>query len=108
MTKNSPTKATGAYISSIGHVTKAELLRHLSDTEAANGFAKRFLWLMARRSKQLPFGGSVPTEGLKDLARRLDSAVRFGRQPYPVRWGESTREPWAEVYGPLSEGKPFF
>jgi len=40
MTKNSPTRATGAHVSIIGHVTKAELLRHLGATEAANGFAK--------------------------------------------------------------------
>ena len=106
MTKNSPTKATGAHISIIGHVTKAELLRHLSDTEAANGFANRFLWLMVRRSKALPFGGDVPQEELKDLGARLDSAIRFGRQVRPIRWGESAREAWAEVYGPLSEGKP--
>jgi hypothetical protein len=105
LTKNNPTKATGAHISIIGHVTKAELLRHLSDTEAANGFANRFLWLMVRRSKELPFGGDVPQEELKELSRRLDSAIRFGRQPRPVRWGESAREAWTEVYGPLSEGK---
>ena len=106
MTKNSPTRATGAHISIIGHITKAELLRHLSDTEAANGFANRFLWLMVRRSKELPFGGDVPHEELKDLSRRLDAAVRFGRKPRPVRWGGSARGPWEEVYGPLSEGKP--
>ncbi len=106
MTKNSPTRSTGAHISIIGHITKAELLRHLGDTEAANGFANRFLWLMVRRSKVLPFGGDVPKDDLKDLSRRLDSAVRFARKPRPVRWGASAREPWAEVYGPLSEGKP--
>jgi hypothetical protein len=105
LTKNSPVKATGAHISIIGHITKAELLRHLSDTEAANGFANRFLWLMVRRSKELPFGGDVPQEELKELSKRLDSAIRFGRQSRSIRWGESAREAWAEVYGPLSEGK---
>ncbi len=106
MTKNSPTRATGAHISIIGHITKAELLRHLGDTEAANGFANRFLWLVVRRSKELPFGGDVPPEDLKGLNRRLDAAVRFGRKTRPIRWGDSAREPWAKVYGPLSEGKP--
>ena len=105
LTKNNPVKATGAHISIIGHVTKAELLRHLSDTEAANGFANRFLWLMVRRSKELPFGGDVPQEELRSLGQRLDSAVRFGRESRPIRWGESAREPWVKVYGPLSEGK---
>ena len=105
LTKNNPVKATGAHISIIGHVTKAELLRHLSGTEAANGFANRFLWLMVRRSKELPFGGNVPQEELRSLGQRLDSAVRFGREPRSIRWGESARGPWVKVYGPLSEGK---
>lgn len=39
LTKNSPTKATGAHVSLVGHVTKEELLRHLNETEQANGFA---------------------------------------------------------------------
>jgi hypothetical protein len=104
MTKNSPTKSTGAHISIIGHITKAELLRHLGETEAANGFANRFLWLMVRRSKELPFGGEWKTPGA--LVRRLDAAVRFARTPRVVTWGASARDQWAEVYGPLSEGKP--
>src|SRR3712207_8305102 len=45
-------------------------LRHLSETEAANGFANRFLWIMVRRSKELPFGGGAPDTGA--LWRRLD------------------------------------
>jgi hypothetical protein len=104
MTKNSPTKSTGAHVSVIGHVTKAELLRHLGETEAANGFANRFLWLMVRRSKELPFGGEWETPA--SLVRRLDSAVRFARSPRVVRWGPSARGQWTEIYGPLSEGKP--
>lgn len=81
-------------------------MRYLSDTEAANGFANRFLWLMVRRSKELPFGGDVPRDALKELSRRLEAAFRFGRKPRHIRWGESARGPWEEVYGPLSEGKP--
>jgi hypothetical protein len=104
MTKNSPTKSTGAHVSIIGHVTKAELLRYLGETEAANGFANRFLWLMVRRSKELPFGGEW--EASPALVRRLDDAVRFARVSRVVVWGASARDQWAHVYGPLSEGKP--
>jgi Protein of unknown function (DUF3987)/Bifunctional DNA primase/polymerase, N-terminal len=106
LTKNNPTKATGAHVSIIGHITKAELLRHLNETEAANGFANRFLWLMVRRSKELPFGGEWDSVDISSLVRRLDSAVRFAREPRVIRWGESATEVWREVYGPLSEGKP--
>jgi Protein of unknown function (DUF3987) len=58
LTKNSPAKATNSHISVIGHITSDELLRDLRQTEAANGFANRFLWLLVKRSKVLPFGGS--------------------------------------------------
>jgi hypothetical protein len=106
LTKNNPTKATGAHISIVGHFTKAELLRHLNETEATNGFANRFLWLMVRRSKELPFGGEWDAVDISSLVRRLDSAVRFARQPCVIKWGESASGAWREVYGPLSEGKP--
>ena len=51
LTKSNPIKATGAHISIIGHITKEELLRYLTDTEQANGFANRFIWLLVYRSK---------------------------------------------------------
>ena len=38
MAKNSPLRATGAHIGIVGHITKQELLRHITATELANGF----------------------------------------------------------------------
>ena len=49
LTKNSPIRATDAHISIIGHITREELLRYLTETEQANGFANRFIWLMVYR-----------------------------------------------------------
>jgi hypothetical protein len=106
LTRNSPMKATNAHISIIGHITKAELLRHLTETEAANGFANRFIWLMVKRSKELPFGGEWGKVDTAPLVRRLSSALEFGSAPVLVTWGDSARDVWREVYGPLSEGKP--
>lgn len=71
LTKNSPTRATDAHVSIVGHVTKAELLRHLTETEAANGFANRFLWLLVKRSKELPFGGALHEEDTSSLGCRV-------------------------------------
>jgi hypothetical protein len=106
LTKNSPMKATDAHLSQIGHITKAELLRHLTETEAANGFADRFIWLLVRRSKELPFGGEWHRVDTAPLVGRLSSALEFGSAPVLVTWGDSAREIWPEVYGPLSDGKP--
>jgi hypothetical protein len=106
LTKNSPMKATDAHISILGHISKAELLRHLTETEAANGFANRFIWLLVRRSKELPFGGEWHRVDTAPLVGRLSSALEFGSAPVLVTWGDSARDIWRDVYGPLSEGKP--
>jgi hypothetical protein len=106
LTKNSPMKATAANISIVGHITKAELLRHLSETEAANGFANRFIWLLVMRSKKLPFGGEWFKVDTAPLVRRLSSALEFAAAPVEITWEDGAREIWQEVYGPLSDGKP--
>jgi hypothetical protein len=105
LNKNSPIKATGAHISVIGHATRPELRRDLTDTEAANGFGNRFLWLCSRRSKCLPEGGGTPEWG--DLDRRLREALAFARTlTQPVVRDDDARAIWAEVYPSLSEGRP--
>jgi hypothetical protein len=106
LTKNDPMKSAEAHISIIGHITRAELLRHLTETEAANGFANRFVWLMVRRSKELPFGGEWFNVDTTPIIKRLAWALEFGSAPVEVTWADGARDIWAEVYGPLSEGKP--
>jgi hypothetical protein len=106
MTRNSPSKATGSHVSILGHITKEELLRHLNETETANGFANRFLWLMVRRSKELPFSGNWEAVDKGSLVERLKTALTFGSKPVEIEWGEGAREGWRAVYGELSEGRP--
>ena len=57
MTKNSRIRAEGAHISIVGHITTEELKRELTATDMANGFANRFLFSCAKRSKELPMLG---------------------------------------------------
>ncbi|CAN5728893.1 hypothetical protein BH24ACT22_BH24ACT22_12100 [soil metagenome] len=106
LTKDSPLKATDGHISIIGHITRSELLRLLSSTDTDNGFANRFLWILVMRSKALPFGGDWRTVDTAPLVRRLSRALEFAKTPREIRWGDTAREMWSEVYGPLSEGNP--
>ena len=106
LTKNSPAKATGAHISVVGHITRDELLRHLSDTEAANGFGNRFLWVCVRRSKVLPEGGTLSCEDLVPLADRMRDALAFARTVGEMRRNDPARAIWRTVYPALSEGRP--
>ena len=106
MTKTNPGTATGAHISIVGHVTQDELRRHLTETEQANGFGNRFLWVCVRRSKVLPRGGQVPEEVLTRLARKLENALKHADSVKEMRRSKKATKLWCDVYGELSEGKP--
>ncbi|HZA21186.1 MAG TPA: hypothetical protein VFA32_01020 [Dehalococcoidia bacterium] len=104
MTKNSPAKATDAHISIVGHITQKELLRRLSETEAANGFANRFLWGCTRRVRSLPEGGGEPAYGR--LVEYVHNALELGRSLGRIQRDDKAREVWAIIYSDLSEGQP--
>lgn len=106
LTKNSPARATGAHISLIVHITQDELRRELTATDAANGFANRFLWVCARRSQLLPFGGDVDVKVLEKLARRLDSAAAFARGIQKMWMSKQARKLWRKTYPVLSADVP--
>jgi hypothetical protein len=112
-TKNNPARATGAHISVIGHVTSEELHRRLTENDAANGFANRFLWVCARRSQYLSRGGAIGSVNFADVYRRLNEAVEFANDDF--EWGDKGRlisldyeagRIWDAVYPELSEPKP--
>jgi Bifunctional DNA primase/polymerase, N-terminal len=107
LVKHNPLKATGAHISVIGHITRLELLRYLSDTEQHNGFANRLLWCCVRRSKCLPEGGSVPEAEIVPLAQELTSVIEWARQKGDCETprDETARGLWAAVYPRLSDGR---
>lgn len=104
LTKNNPIRATGAHISIIGHITKQELLRHLNETEKANGFANRFIWLAVQRSKAIPNPKGVPSEILAPLVEKMSRSVQSARKMGLVTRSDSAEVLWSEVYSELSEG----
>lgn len=80
--------------------------RYLTDTEIANGFANRFIFLFVTRSKLLPEGGSLHTQELENLRSELTESVRFARECDELRRDEEARQVWSGIYGHLSEAKP--
>ena len=104
LTKNSPAVATDAHINILGHITKDELLRYLQDTETANGFANRFLWMMVRRANILPEGGGKPN--FQVLTPKLHKAIENAKNIGELARDEQSKEAWAQVYPDLSGDKP--
>jgi hypothetical protein len=106
LVKNSPCRASRALISIIGHITAQELRQYLTGTEAANGFANRFLFVCVRRSKLLPEGGCLSDSDLAPVARQTKEALAAARRIQAVRRNEEATVLWRAIYGELSEGRP--
>jgi hypothetical protein len=108
MTKQSPETATKAHISIIGHVTRDELRRELTRTDAGSGFGNRFLWTCVRRSKSLPDGGLLPESEFTHLTDCLRRSVEFARGlgDHEFQRDHAAKSLWHLIYPELSEGKP--
>ncbi len=106
LTKKFSTRASNAHISIVGHITVDELIRYLDRTEAANGFANRFLFIAVKRSKLLPHGGNLSDSDLRPLASRLAKVISYTKLVRQIRMQDSTARLWEKVYPELSEGQP--
>jgi hypothetical protein len=104
LTKHSPTRATGAHISIIGHITTDELREALDHTSMINGYANRFLFVCVRRSRLLPFGGAnIELDGIAERTREaLTTAQTIGL----VTFSDRARQLWASEYERLTENRP--
>src|SRR5262249_3255281 len=102
----SPLCATGAHISIIGHITIDELSTRLTRTDAANGFANRFLYPLVRRSKELPFGGSLDDSVTVKLGERLRERIENAKSIGRVEMTTAAREQWKAIYSNLSAAQP--
>ncbi|MBI2015311.1 MAG: DUF3987 domain-containing protein [Candidatus Rokubacteria bacterium] len=105
LTKNSPLRATDAHISIVAHVTAEELITSLTETEQANGFGNRFLYMLVRRSKVLPEPASVPFASLTPLVEEMRTVVEWARGSRCIARDDDAKALWAAVYPALSKGE---
>src|SRR5262249_51349037 len=117
LTRHAPLRATDAHVSAVGHITEEELGRYLDQTELFNGFANRclgrrgrftgsanrFLWLLVRRSKELPEGGR--DLDLSPFAARLGRALAAAREVGAMSRDAGASRLWREAYPRLTAGR---
>lgn len=106
LVKHSQNRASGAHVGIIGHITSDELLRYLTRTESGNGFANRILWILVKRSKELPFGGSAHQLNWAPMVRSLTMSLETARATGQVEMDDGARELWASVYHDLTADRP--
>jgi hypothetical protein len=92
------------HISIFGNITLEELQRLLSSTDRANGFANRFLWICATRSKLLPWGGNVDEAALQALAAKASHVIQCASYYGKCGWLPDAAAMWGQEYKRLSAG----
>lgn len=102
LVKTRPVRATGAHISIVSHITAEELLRHLDQTEMANGFGNRFMWVCVIRARLLPDGGHLDPDVLGSLEERLRQAICFAKFAGEMRRDLDAAHLWREDYPRLT------
>jgi hypothetical protein len=106
LTKTNRITATGAHICLIGHITRAELLRLLSETDVFNGMANRILWLCVRRQKLVPEPRGIAPAELRRLAGSLAERISVARGFGEVAFSEQAAARWRALYPHLSADVP--
>jgi hypothetical protein len=95
-------KTTGSWV---GLITLRELRETLAEVELASGFANRFLFAIARRSKKLPFGGT-PVD-TSDTAVRISEVLAWlNDKDRHIQFSDTARPIWESFYNELSDADP--
>ena len=98
--------ADNAHVSVLGHVTSEELRSKLTDTEVANGYANRHLFVLVRRSKLLPSGGNLDDEAVDDLGRQTRAALEQARKIGRLKRSPAADVRWSALYYEMAEDDP--
>ena len=76
-TKTNRMWASNPHINILAAITKAELVSRMASNDLTNGFANRFLFYWAERSRLLPFPKATPQEEVDRLAGKVLEVLEF-------------------------------
>jgi Protein of unknown function (DUF3987)/Bifunctional DNA primase/polymerase, N-terminal len=89
------------HVSMLGHVTPVELRSKLTDTDTANGFANRILFLAVRRTHLIAFPES-PDALVATYVEPLHRAIIEARSLGPMQFDSDARDRWEWFYAQLA------
>lgn len=98
LTKHSPTRTSNAHVSIAGHITLEELKREMTQLDLDNGFANRFLFSCAKRSKRRPGGGSLDDLTIMGYAQEIAQAVEWATDVGRVTFDVDGWEEYVKAY----------
>jgi len=86
----------------MAHVTMRELRARLAGVERDNGFANRFLWLLVRRQRLVPFP-QPPERLVTGLWAPVARAIAQAQTPRSMSWTADAADAWEAFYAEQAE-----
>jgi len=106
MTKTSRTQCTNAHVGILAHITLDELAMSLSACDKLNGYANRFLWILARRSKRVPRPQRMPDDRFIPIRDEIWRRLRLAHEVGQMRLTPAAGTMWDAEYDRLTEDRP--
>ncbi|MBL9165830.1 MAG: hypothetical protein JNL18_24110 [Planctomycetaceae bacterium] len=103
MTRNQAMRVENAHLSIIGHITASEVRKRMASVDLFNGFANRFIWILVKRSKQLPLGSVIPKPVMAHASQGLMAAIDRAKSIKSVAMDKSVEQRWSDIYATLSQ-----
>lgn len=98
--------ADGAHVVVVAHITRAELLAKLAESDALGGSLNRFIIIPAHRSKLLPSGGSLDQADIADFGRKVALVATQARKIGILHRTPDAEDYWSQVYEELADDDP--
>jgi len=86
----------------LAHITPRELRARLDGVERDNGFANRFLWLLVRRQRLVPFP-QPPDRLVAGMWPPVARAIAHAQTPRSMTWTADAADAWEGFYAEQAE-----
>jgi len=106
MTKTSRTKCTNAHVGILAHITLDELAMALSSCDKLNGYANRFLWILARRSKRVSRPQRMPDNLFIPIRNTIWDRLKLAHTVGRMELTPDAGALWDAEYDGLTEDRP--
>jgi hypothetical protein len=103
ITKKDRTRATNAHVGIVAHITLDELKQLLNSVDIHNGFANRFLWCCARRTRLVSRPKRTNSQKLYNFQIRVLKRINAVSNFKEFSFDESAQKLWDTGYKDLSE-----
>ena len=103
LTKTDPIEVDRAHLCILSHITQDELKSKMTSLQVCNGFGNRFLWVCARRSKEVPLPRPMPEDELSKLQIELWTLVKKAQGLSEIKMTPEGEKQWCEIYSKLTK-----